>query len=270
MNILITINQKYIKQVQVLLKSIERTNPKEIFNIYILHKSLTKDDEEKIKRKINPKQFHIQLIKISQSEIEHFPVYEKRYPIEIYFRIFATKYLSKDIDRILYLDTDIVVMNSLKELYNMDFENNYFIATTHIKKVLHKFHEIRLNMPKENIYMNTGVLLMNLKELRKIDIEKEVNEFVNKNKRKLMLPDQDILSTLYGDKVKLIEEIKYNLGERSFNLYNLYNKKKKIDLDWIRKNTVIIHYYGRNKPWNKKYIGKLNRFYNEIVKNLQD
>lgn len=269
MNILITINQKYIEQLQVLLKSIECSNPTEKFNIYILHKSLTKEDETKIKSKINTEQFYIKLIEIPKNEIEHFPVYEKRYPVEIYFRIFSTKYLPKDIDRILYLDTDIVVINSIKELYNMDFEDNYFIATTHIKKILHKFHEIRLSMPKENVYMNTGVLLINLKELRKIDIEKEVDEFIERNKRKLMLPDQDILSTLYGDKVKLINEVKYNLGERSFNLHNLYQEENKIDLEWVKKNSIIIHYYGRNKPWNKKYIGKLNIFYNEVIKKIK-
>ena len=269
MNILITINQKYISQLQVLLKSIECSNPEEKFNIFILHKSLTKADEEKIESKVDLKRFKINLIEVPKSEIDHFPVYEKRYPVEIYFRIFAAKYLPKDIDRILYLDTDIIVLNDLKQLYNMEFEDNYFIATTHIKKALHKFHEIRLNMPAQNIYMNTGVLLINLNELRKIDIETEVLAFVEKNKRKLMLPDQDILSSLYGDKVKLIDEIKYNLGERSFNIYNFYHKDNQIDLEWVRKNTVIIHYYGRNKPWNKNYIGKLNIFYNEIENKIK-
>ena len=39
----------------------------------------------------------------------------------------------------------------------------------------------------------------------------------------------------------------------------------KIDLDWVRDNVVIIHYYGKNKPWKDNYKGILNCFYNEVI-----
>lgn len=265
MNLLVAINKNYIEQLKILLKSIQTSNPKEVFSIYILHKNLEKNDITNITTVLNQKQMHLHPIQIPTSEVDSFPVYEKRYPIEIYFRIFAPKYLPKNLNRILYLDTDTIVINNLKEFYNMDFENNYFIATTHIQKLLHKFHEIRLGLASNYPYINTGVLLMNLKELRKIPIEKEVIHFVRKNEKKLMLPDQDIISTLYGNRIKLVENLKYNLGERSWKLHNLNHPKEKITIGWIRKNTVIIHYYGRNKPWNKNYIGKLDNFYKEMA-----
>ena len=249
MNILVTINEQYVNQLNILLSSIQKSNKNEKFNIYILNKELDEKQIEEIKKGLDLKRFDINDIKISETEISKLPVYEQRYPIEVYFRIFATKYLPNDIDRVLYLDADTLVINDLNELYNMDFEDNYFIATTHIKKVLHKFNEIRLGIEKDKPYINTGVLLMNLKELRKIEIEKEEIEFINKNKRKLMLPDQDIISTIYGNKIKLVDDLKYNLGDRNLNYYNLNNPKNKIGMKWICKNTVIIHYYGRNKPW---------------------
>lgn len=263
MNILVTINRSYLQQLLILLKSLQKSNSNESFDVFVMAKDITNLDIENIKEKLS-KKITIHLINICDSEIDNFPVVEKRYPIEIYFRLFATKYLPENIDKILYLDTDIVVINSLKELYNMDFKDNYFIATTHVKKAIHKFHEVRLNMSSDNAYVNTGVLLINLNALRKTNIEKEVINFVNKNKYKLMLPDQDILSALYGDKVLLVDALIYNLGERGYNLYNL-NNKNKIDLEWIRKNSAIIHYYGRNKPWHKNYRGELNVFYDELI-----
>lgn len=266
MNILVTINRNYLEQLVVLLKSLQKSNHNVLFNVFVMAKDITnldiKDVEKNLSRKIT-----IHLINISDSEIDNFPVVEKRYPIEIYFRLFATKYLPEYIDKILYLDTDIVVNNSLKRLYSMDFQDNYFIATTHVRKLIHKFHEVRLNMNSSNVYVNTGVLLMNLNALRKNDIEGDIINFVNKNKYKLILPDQDILSALYGDKVMLVDSLIYNLGERGYNLYNL-NNKNKIGLYWVRKNSVIIHYYGRNKPWRKNYRGELNIFYNELVDEL--
>lgn len=263
MNILLAINNKYIEQVIVLLKSMLKSNPNEKFHVYILNKCLNQKEKNRILQKVNSNNMEINFIKVAKEEIDQFPVYEKRYPVEIYFRLYATKYLPKEIDRILYLDVDIVVINSLHDLYHTDFENNLFIGTTHIRKAIHKFHEVRLGLKEENVYVNTGVLLMNLKELRKIPIESEVESFIHKNKKRLMLPDQDILSTLYGDRIKLMDPLKYNLGDRGLKLYN-YNHSKKIDLEWVRENAIIIHYYGRNKPWNKQYKGILNVFYDEI------
>ena len=270
MNILVSINKKYVKQLNILLNSIKYSNKDEKFNIYILYKKLEKNDMELISEALSFKQFKINYIKIPDNEIATFPVVEKRYPEEIYFRLFASKYLPKDIDRILYLDADTIVIGKLKELYETDFENNYFVAATHIKKLLHKFHEVRLDIKENEPYINTGVLLINLKELRKIDVEKKVKEYIKNNSKKLLLPDQDIVTALFGNKIKLIDELKYNFSERVWRLYNINNQKNKINLRWIKENTVIIHYCGRNKPWNKDYIGTLNCFYKKIVKKVNE
>ncbi len=269
MNILITINKKYVKQVNILLNSIQYSNAKENFNIYVLHRDLEESDLKIINNNLDLKRFQIHLIKIAEKEIQKFPVHEKRYPVEVYFRIFANKYLPQDLERILYLDADTIVINSLKELYETDFEDNDYVAATHVKKVLHKLNEIRLNIKEDEPYINTGVLLMNLKELRKVNIEKEVKAFIEKNEKKLLLPDQDILVSIFGDKIKLVDSLKYNLGERTLNTYNINHPKNQIGLRWICRNTVIIHYFGRNKPWNKQYIGRLDCFYHKIEKMIR-
>lgn len=111
-------------------------------------------------------------------------------------------------------------------------------------------------------------MLMNIKELKKVDIEKEISRFLENNNL-LLLPDQDIISCVFGKKIKLVDANIYNFGEREWNKYNLKNPNKPIDLRWIRKNTVIIHYYGKNKPWNENYIGNLNIFYNRIKKDVE-
>lgn len=266
MNILVAINKKYVRQLNILLNSIKYSNPDESFNIYILHRNLDKEDMENVTENLDLSKFKISDIKIPKCEIDKFPALEKRYPEEIYFRLYASKYLPKEIDRVLYLDADTLVVNNLKEFYETDFESNFYVAATHIRKMLHKFNEIRLDIKEDEPYINTGVLLINLKELRKIQIEKKVVDFIKSKKNRLLLPDQDVIVTLFGDKIKVVDELKYNLGERTWKLYNLNNPKNKITLKWIRKNTVIIHYYGRNKPWNKEYIGTLDCFYKKVVK----
>ena len=84
------------------------------------------------------------------------------------------------------------------------------------------------------------------------------------------MPDQDIISSIFGEHIKLVDSLLYNFGEREWNKYNAKNLTKRIDLKWIRRNTVIIHYYGKNKPWNEKYIGKLNLFYDKTVERMKN
>ena len=113
-------------------------------------------------------------------------------------------------------------------------------------------------MNSNNVYINSGVMLMNIKLLRENQNRDEVYHFIKKNKNKLMLPDQDVISGLYGNKILPLDPYAYNMTEKLLNQkYFLPH----INERWIKENSVIIHYCGKNKPWNKKYKGSLNKFY---------
>ena len=167
-NILVTLNGKYLKQLFVLIKSISISNKEELFNLYLIYEDFCKEDFETINiLKEQNKNFNIILMKMEDDVLKDAPTM-KRYPKAMYYRIFAAKILPKEVEKVLYLDPDIVIINSLKELYNMDFEGNYFIGCSHIRKTLKDFNKIRLRT-KENIeYINSGMLLMNLSVLRKV------------------------------------------------------------------------------------------------------
>lgn len=263
MNILVTLDSNYIKHLIVMLTSLINSNSNENFNIYIVHSSITNEEFKYIRLSIDENKCNIIDVKIDSKIFENAPV-TKRYPVEMYYRIFASHYLSKNLDRILYLDPDIIIINSIKHLYNMDMGKNFFAASSHLKnKQLKKFNEIRLEMPQNSTYINSGVMLMNLKELRKHQNKKEVYEYINNFKLRLFLPDQDVLNGVYAHKTIHINPLKYNLSDKYLNLYNLNptNFDKKKDLRWVTHNTSIIHYCGKNKPWKDNYKGELGVFY---------
>jgi len=106
---------------------------------------------------------------------------------------------------------------------------------------------------------------MNLPVLREIVDLQEIAEYVKLHRDALKLPDQDILAALYGDRVKLLDTLRYNLSDRIMNIYNAEHRHHKIDLPWVRENTTIIHYCGRNKPWKDGYVGDLGVFYGELA-----
>ncbi len=262
MNILVTLDSNYIEQLIVMLTSLTVSNPKENFHVYIAHSTLNEDDFYTIKNCIITSRCNIIDIKVPPSMFADAPVTE-RYPKEMYYRIFAPQYLPRELDRILYLDPDIVIINSIKELYYMDMENNFFAAASHVSKSLKKINEIRLDMPEESTYINSGVMLINLKELRKKQNIQEVYDYIENKKLVLVLPDQDVLNGVYAHKTIHLDAMVYNLSERYLTFYNANPKNiaNRKDMRWIVQNTSIIHYCGRNKPWKNNYRGDLGVFY---------
>lgn len=262
MNILVTLDKGYLTQLCVMLKSLLMNNQECLVHVYVLHRSLTDNQFHEVKKSVNEDRLTLFPIQVSEEKISLFPT-SKRYPSEMYFRLFAPNYLPNHLERILYLDPDIVIINSLKDLYYMPFDHYYFMACSHVFKSGQKLNSIRLKIPKETPYFNSGVILMNLPLLReKMDI-KDIIDYVINNRIRLFLPDQDVFTALYGRYTKMLDSLVYNLSDRYKILYDIrqINKIDKITHEWIKKNTVIIHYYSRNKPWKPYYRGILGQYY---------
>ena len=156
--------------------------------------------------------------------------------------------LPPELKRVLYLDVDTIVINSLTELETMAFGEAYFMACIHVHKPLAKLNQARLGIEQEVPYINSGVMLLNLPLFREhLDLA-EIRAFANKKKSILFLPDQDILTALYGDHVKLLDSLRYNLSDRVLAFHNAKSQQERLDVEWVRKNSVIVHYCGRSKP----------------------
>lgn len=267
MNLLFAINKNFIPLFSSCIHSVLRNGGYDSYDAYFLHSDLDTEDKQQIQEAAgNRVQCHF--IDLDPSYFEGFPT-TKRYPLQIYYRLAAPLLLPRDLDRILYLDVDLLVINSLKDLYELDFEGNYYAACTHVKKILTKINQKRLGTQKEVPYINTGVLLMNLSALRPVLSIQSIREYANEKMATFILPDQDILTALYGERIKLLDTMKYNLNDTLMLSNNINLAKERIDLDWVRENTVIVHYCGKNKPWNENYFGVLDQFWTENEESRQ-
>ena len=264
-NILVTVDENYVPHLNTMLVSLLDSNPDCWFDVYLIHSSVR---ESAVKETVEILDGSGELISIAVNDmgLDNAPTTE-RYPREIYYRIFASKYLPSELDRVLYLDPDIIVNGSISELYNMPLDEYYFAAASHTGEFLRKFNEIRLNMEDESPYINSGVMLMNLELLREEQDFQDVFDFVEKHKNHLFLPDQDIISSLYGSKIYPLDTLKYNMTERLLRKQSMLEKD--FNLEWVRENSIIIHYIGKNKPWKDDYKGKLNVFYKETVERMR-
>ena len=268
MNLLFSINKEYMSLLLTCMQSIDKRGGAARYEAYILNSDLSTKDQTRILM-FAPSSFKCHFIHVHEELFEGFPE-SKRYPKQIYYRLAAAHLLPETLNRILYLDVDTIIINSLMELYTAPFENNLFMACTHTDTILTRMNQLRLKTKKNVPYINTGVMLMNLSEMRNSIRIETVRNYAIQNKSLLILPDQDILTALYGNRVKLVDTLKYNLSDQEIMINNADITKQKIDLTWVRKNTVIIHYYGSNRPWKPNYKGILGAFYAEAAKPMYD
>lgn len=266
MNILITLDNRYIEPARVMLSSLLRKNKNIPIDIYVLHSCLTQDSIAALQSVLDPAHCRLCPVYVNDEMLSFAPTTD-RYPHEMYYRIFAARYLPEELDRILYLDPDIVINGNLTSLYNLPIDGYFFAAATHVRETLRKINVLRLGMHQDGIYINSGVLLMNLKLLRAEQDYDDVFNYIKKYKNLLTLPDQDVISGLYSTRILPIDPCRYNMTERLFNLY--FSSAAWRDIDWVRANSIIIHYCGRKKPWKENYLGKLDVFYRYAVKHIK-
>ena len=263
MNLLFAINQKFTDLLCNCIRSIVKNGGAGHYDAYILHSDLQDEDKSHIDRTAGE---HItcHYITVDESIFEGFPE-SNRYPRQIYYRLAAPLLLPDDLERILYLDVDLVVINSLDELYNTDFEGNYYVACSHVKEFLTKINQVRLGVDEVVPYINTGVMVMNLTALRENLSIDQIKETAQKKMHTFLLPDQDLLTVMHGERIKLVDTMRYNLSDRMLAYHNANPKNQPLDLQWVRENVAIIHYYGKNKPWRSGYIGILDVFYHDAL-----
>jgi len=257
MNILVTLDRNYLKPLKVMLFSLVTSDPDHDFDVYVMNDTLTAKDLAGVTRAVGSRRLRLIDVKVGDKFFAEAPL-TSYYPKEMYYRILAAQILPKELDRILYLDPDLVVMRPLTPLYDMDFEHKYFIAASHVRTFMAALNKIRLRADEMENYINSGVMMINLDELRLHQDVTKVYEYIRANKAVLILPDQDVIYGLYSTKIKLVDPDVYNMTERLLAAGELSREK---DIRWVVGNTAVVHYIGRNKPWKKNYVGKKAVFY---------
>ena len=259
LNILVTLDCNYLYQLNVMLTSLlEREEG--FVRVFLLSRGEMTDEQLAKTRLVLAGRGELCPITVREEQLQGAPTTD-RYPLEIYYRIFAAKYLPQELDRVLYLDPDLVINQSIRHLYRLPMGTAFFAAASHIGNLLHIVNEFRLDMDETSPYINSGVMLMNLRQLRQEQDYSQVFDYIEAHKNRLILPDQDIISGLYGGRIIPLDAWRYNMTERLFAFHRQAGDR--MDLDFVRENCAIIHYCGRNKPWKNNYIGRLDCFYKE-------
>lgn len=252
-NIMICTDNNYLYQTSVLIKSLIINNNDKLFDIYIVGNDLENKELNNLINRFNGENSinQINYINVGVKNLNVFQV-SGHISAAAYYRILALDMLPESVDRVLYLDCDIIVNGDIKNLYNIDF-NDDLIAAAEDVKISKKFKDVYENLQLDNNerYFNSGVILFNVGELRKIDgFENQLMNIAMDKNIVLRFHDQDVLNKYFYKKTKFIDDKLYNQVVKGI--------KNRKEADWVCSNSIIIHYADRRKPWKYNYVGYLD------------
>lgn len=239
-------DNNYAQHLGVTMVSIlENNHLKSNIVFHILENNLNQENKEKLK--IIKDKYNCQLFfyNIQEQEIENFP--DMGYVGKTaYLRLFIPRILPKEINRVLYLDCDLIVLNDLQNLYQLELQGKSLAAIKDVKSedILRIFF-----YPGIKKYFNSGVILIDVNAWREKNITKKAIDFIKKYQKQITSSDQDVLNCLFINDWLEIDKI-----------YNLDLKHERIN-KLPSKDTVIFHYSDRIKPWSYLYTGKNKKYY---------
>ena len=216
---------------------------------YILDGGISDINKMKIEKLKIIKDFSITYYDMQDIDWSNLPLNRKHISTATYYRLIITKLLPKDIDKIIYLDCDVIVNSNIRELYDYCIKD-YYVAG--IEDVTGKRESEKLNL-EQDFYFNAGVILLNIKQLRSFDFYKKCVDYFNSNKDIITLQDQDILNGVLNRKVKKLP-LNWNVNTRIYSKNNNeeFHNYSKLD-EWNARNfPKIIHYSDKYKPWHKQ------------------
>lgn len=182
-------------------------------------------------------------------------------PISAYARLFVADMVPETVDRILYLDCDTVICDSLKELWETDMDGKTIAAVEDVTSCL---FQPETDSPEPYRYICSGVILIDLKKWRAIDAQKQMLDYLDGRKGVVRHHDQTILNGVFWNDCHILHPrydaltptfiMSYNNLKAHFGLWDNYYSKKEIKESV--KSPAIIHYTSANlgRPWeNSKH-----------------
>ena len=263
--IFFAIDDGYVPFLAVALESlIENSSKQYYYSIKVLYTNISEENKKKI-NKYKRENVNIEFVDLNYyiEKVKDKLYTRDYYTNTTYFRLFIAN-LYPQYNKAIYLDSDIVVLGDIAELYNQDIGDNLVAAAPddviQTIKVFQEYAEKVVGVADYRNYFNAGILLMNLDEFRKFDFQDKFLYLLETIKF-TVAQDQDYLNRLCKGKVKIIDKA--------------WDKMPVANDDFDDKDLKIIHYNLADKPWHydniryKDYFwkyAKKTEYYNEICK----
>jgi lipopolysaccharide biosynthesis glycosyltransferase len=255
-HIIFGVDHNYISHAFVAISSIIESHPDDEFNFHLITDSQEYQKKDIALELLNNSKHGFAYHLIDKSLLAELPCSEQ-FTIATYFRMLAPIIL-KDIKVILYLDADMIVKNSIIELWNYLPNSNYIASVVEDRREIQKQLSSGARL-KNDRYFNAGMMLIDVKKWNDNNItSRAINILADKNNSFQYL-DQDALNNVLEGKVLYISNI--------YNYLIFLSHNKKSYSSFIPEEICVIHYTGCNKPWQIWNDQDVCKFYKKHLNN---
>lgn len=234
-NIAIAPNKPYANYMMVLMQSLFETNSDKKLFFYVLYHELSERERNRIQVFVETNGADISFVLVENELFSGFPM-EERFSSEAYFRLIVQDVLPKEVDRLLYLDCDMIVTGDINELYHTELEDKYFAACG---------FSTQCECGDE---FNSGMLLFDMEKMRR-DISLKTYQALTKRLSSDFYLDQALLNAQFAkDGVKYVWKQKYNF---TCPFYRKFADKIKKEMpSYTLEDIVVVHFAGPGiRPW---------------------
>lgn len=268
MNIALCLNKKYIPYATVTVISL-MIHETEDLDIYMVHqdmddadikkmsaslgyarKNLTADKRRNLSAVSILPEVRLHSVKADVSELPAEAPVTNNWTAEIYFRLMFTELLPPEVDRVLYMDCDMVTVHSVSQLYHTDLGGKLLCACIDVRgdKAFEKMQPMQQKMlgplmQKGYHYFNSGVLLFDMNVMRERHSFDDYVKALKDWDYKVVAPDQDLLNYVNYAETKVIDWKRYNFFARNAATCGITST------DIYDTDICIVHFPGP-KPWN--------------------
>ncbi len=234
-------DSNYVPHLAVMLASLAAHNPSERFDVFVLHDGVA----PKLQAKVNEASAAIKLVWIPvQSEKLESLEGQLHISRATYLRLWLADLLPVDLDRVLYLDVDIVITGPVKALWDLELGSCICAAVRDFGVDQNAFVQ-KWTLEGSGQYFNAGVILFDLKSLRREHIIDRAWSALSDPDRHCDWADQDALNiALWGKCLPLSGNWNY---QRQF-LYE--DEKIWREQGWLGFPSIV-HFTESFKPWVK-------------------
>ncbi|MDR0895465.1 MAG: glycosyltransferase family 8 protein [Prevotellaceae bacterium] len=243
-NILCATDEKFAPYCGIMLTSLLENNRNHQLCTYILVRGLSAKNSSLFSLLAERYNTPIHIVQVPDEQIAQYPVPQFSYwSCANYFRLLAPELLPPDVERVIYLDSDMIVDGDIESLWNENVENVAFGA------VLDPLFSDEILKWHHPYAYNTGMLLMNLVYWRSHSITERCLDYIKKTPN-MQIVDQEALYHVVVEDMVLLP-IRYNFQSAFLLQERQWEGSLKTEIEETICSYVILHYSLVAKPWLK-------------------
>ncbi|MDD1503982.1 glycosyltransferase family 8 protein [Lysinibacillus sp. CNPSo 3705] len=235
-SIIIASDPGYLCHATITIISILQNTKSNNIIFYFLDEGIGRENREYLHTEVNNLKGNIEFIAIDKEIFSNFHV-SGHIKQSTYYRLIAPNLLPADIEKAIYVDSDVIVNEDIANLFYIDIENFIIAAVEESEQDSERIKKLGI---ENSCYFNAGIILMDLIKWRNADITKKTFQYIVENPDKLIYWDQDALNAIFGGEWYQLEA-KWNVQTNFFEL----EKYKEVCL-----NPAIVHFTTDVKPWH--------------------